>query len=151
MRLVAKRDGRTVKEFRFNEGPIYIGRHVHSNVFLPDRGVSRRHAAIFATHEGKWVVEDLDSANKTFLNGKEIHKAEIKTGDSLRVGSFLIEIGLEGDADVAKKRDIKEIRTQCGRRYPSDEESRHWSEEGNGQEVQWREAQEGKDRRTEVR
>jgi pSer/pThr/pTyr-binding forkhead associated (FHA) protein len=64
--------------------------------------VSRRHAAIFATHEGKWVVEDLDSANKTFLNGKEIHKAEIKTGDGLRVGSFLIEISLEGDADVTE-------------------------------------------------
>ncbi|MHC4566599.1 MAG: FHA domain-containing protein [Planctomycetota bacterium] len=102
MRLVAKQDGRTVKEFRFNKGPIYIGRHVHSHVFLPDRGVSRRHAAIFATHEGKWVVEDLDSANKTLLNGKEIHKAEIKTGDSLRVGSFLIEISLEGDADVTE-------------------------------------------------
>ncbi|MHC4074118.1 MAG: FHA domain-containing protein [Planctomycetota bacterium] len=102
MRLVAKRDGQTVKEFRFNKGPIYIGRHEHSQVFLPDRGVSRRHAAIFATQEGKWVVEDLDSANKTYLNGKEIHKAEIKTGDGLRIGSFLIEITLEGDADIAE-------------------------------------------------
>ena len=62
MRLILRKDGKAVKEFRFPKGPVYIGRHVHSQVFLPDREVSRQHAAIFATREGKWVVEDLESA-----------------------------------------------------------------------------------------
>jgi len=102
MRLVVKRNGQIVNEFRFDRGPVYIGRHAHSQVFLPDRAVSRQHAAIFATQDGKWVVEDLDSANKTYLNDKAIHKAEIKTGDSIRIGDFTIEINLEAGTDAEK-------------------------------------------------
>ncbi len=102
MRLVVKRNGETVNEFRFSKGPIHIGRHAHSHVFLPDRAVSRRHAVIFATQEGKWVVEDLDSANKTYLNKEAIDRAEIKTGDCLGIADFTIEITLEAGIDTDK-------------------------------------------------
>jgi len=102
MRLVVKRNSQIVNEFQFDRGPVYIGRHAHSQVFLPDRAVSRQHAAIFTTQEGKWVVEDLDSANKTYLNDKAIHKAEIKTGDCIRIADFTIEINLEADTDAEK-------------------------------------------------
>jgi hypothetical protein len=98
MRLILRREGKTVKEFRFTKGPIYIGRHVHSQVFLPDREVSRQHAAIFATRQGSWVVEDLESANGTYLNGRKIHQEQLKSGDGLRIGSFAIEISLEAGA-----------------------------------------------------
>ena len=40
MRLIVKKDGQTVNDFRFERGPVYIGRHEHSQVFLPDRVVS---------------------------------------------------------------------------------------------------------------
>jgi hypothetical protein len=102
MRLVVKRSGEIVNEFRFSKGPIHIGRHAHSHVFLPDRAVSRQHAVISATQEGKWVVEDLDSANKTYLNEEAIDKAEIKTGDCLHIADFTIEITLEADIDADK-------------------------------------------------
>jgi len=102
MRLVVKRNGQTVNEFRFDRGPVYIGRHAHSQVFLPDRAVSRQHAAIFMTQGAKWVVEDLDSANKTYLNDKAIHRAEIKTGDCIRIADFTVEINLEADTDAEK-------------------------------------------------
>jgi hypothetical protein len=102
MRLVVKRNGETVNEFRFSKGPIHIGRHAHSHVFLPDRAVSRQHAVISATQDGKWVVEDLDSANKTYLNKEAIDKAEIKTGDCLHIADFTIEITLEADIDADK-------------------------------------------------
>jgi adenylate cyclase len=95
MRLILRKDGKTIKEFRFTKGPIYIGRHVHSQVFLPDRDVSRQHAVIYATREGNWVVEDLESANGTYVNGKKIHQVQLKGGDGLRIGSFAIEISLE--------------------------------------------------------
>ncbi len=100
MRLVVRRNGQTVNELQFDRGPVYIGRHAHSQVFLHDRAVSRQHAAIFTTKDGKWVVEDIDSANKTYLNDKAIHKAGIKTGDSIRIGDFIIEIDLETKLDT---------------------------------------------------
>ena len=102
MRLVVKQDNRTAGEFRFTKGPIYIGRHTHSQVFLPDRAVSRQHAVIFSTQEGKWMVEDLDSANKTYLNDEAIHKTEIKTGDILHIIDYTIEINLEEETDTEK-------------------------------------------------
>jgi hypothetical protein len=100
MRLVVKQNGRTVNEYQFEKGPIYIGRHVHSQVFLQDRKVSRQHAVIFSSHDGKWMVEDLDSANKTYLNDEPIHKSEIKTGDVLNITDFAIEINLEDGVEV---------------------------------------------------
>ena len=102
MRLVVKQNDRTVNEFRFTKGPIYIGRHENSQVFLPDGAVSRQHAVIFNTQDGKWMVEDLDSANKTYLNDQAIHKVEIKTGDCLRVTDYTIEINLEDGAETEK-------------------------------------------------
>jgi pSer/pThr/pTyr-binding forkhead associated (FHA) protein len=102
MRLVVKQNDRNVNEFRFTKGPIYIGRREDSQVFLPDRAVSRQHAVIFSTQDGKWMVEDLDSANKTYLNDQAIHKVEIKTGDCIRITDYTIEINLEDSAETEK-------------------------------------------------
>jgi len=100
MRLVLKQKDGNVKEFQFTEGPISIGRAPNSSIFLPDRAVSKQHAIISTTDQGKWIVEDMDSANKTYLNGQAIHKAEIKTGDCLSITDFTIEINLEDEAEV---------------------------------------------------
>jgi hypothetical protein len=95
MRLVVKQGDRTVNELQFDKGPIYIGRHSNSQVFLPDKTVSRQHAVIYNTKEGQWVVEDLESANKTFLNDAEITKAEVKDGDVLKITDFSIEVSFK--------------------------------------------------------
>ena len=102
MRIVVKQKNGQTKEFQFTEGPISIGRAANSQIFLPDRSVSKQHAVISATSEGKWIVEDLESANKTYLNDEAIHKAEVKTGDCLRITDFTIEINLEDDTDEDK-------------------------------------------------
>jgi len=102
MRLVVKKNGNIVNEFSFDSGPVYIGRYKYNQVFLPDLSVSRQHAAIFTTLEGKWLVEDMDSANRTFLNGEEIQKSELKTGDVIRISDFTIEVELEASSIEAK-------------------------------------------------
>jgi pSer/pThr/pTyr-binding forkhead associated (FHA) protein len=98
MRLLVKQKDGHAKEYQFVEGPISIGRAADSQVFLPDTTVSKEHARIFVTEDGKWVLQDMDSANKTYLNGEPVHKAEIKTGDSLRITDFSIEVKLEDEA-----------------------------------------------------
>ena len=119
MRLVVRRNGQVVKEFQFGKGPVYIGRHPNSHVYLPDRAVSRQHAAIFATPDGKWTVQDLDSANKTYLNGREIHKTQIKTGDHLRIIDFDIDIDLETEAEEEEPVHLEDTLVPPARKTPS--------------------------------
>jgi len=98
MRLVVKRGDNLVNEARFTRGPIYIGRQIGSQIFLPDRAVSRQHTVLYTTTDGKWVAEDLDSANKTYLNKLAIHKTEIKNGDIITISDFQIEVHID-DSD----------------------------------------------------
>jgi len=100
MRLVLKQKDGETKEFQFAQGPINIGRAADSHVFLPDRTVSKKHALILCNDDGKWHVQDLDSANKTYLNGEAVRTSEIKTGDSIRITDFTIEVSVEDQPQV---------------------------------------------------
>jgi len=92
LRLVVRQGDRVINEFRFDAGPVRIGRHVASHVCLPDKSVSKQHAVIYCVEDAQWMAEDLDSANKTYLNNKPIHKAKIKAGDILRICDYNIEV-----------------------------------------------------------
>jgi hypothetical protein len=95
MRIVVKQKDGNTKQFQFTQGPVSIGRGANSHVFLPDKAVSRQHAVVHNTEDGKWVIEDLGSSNKTYLNDKPIDKAEVKHGDCLRIMDFIMEFVLE--------------------------------------------------------
>jgi len=112
MRLTVKQDDSTINEFQFSKGPVYIGRHANSQIYLGHRAVSRQHAVIFQTQDGKWMVEDLDSTNKTFLNDEAVHKSEIKTGDILRIVDFVVEVDLEQDKRTDKPINLEDTLTK---------------------------------------
>jgi pSer/pThr/pTyr-binding forkhead associated (FHA) protein len=100
MRLVVKQSNKVVSDLQFAGGPIHIGRSTESQLFLSHRLVSRHHAVIFKTTDGKWMIEDLDSPNKTFLNGAPIHKKTVKTGDLIKIADFFIEVNLDNHKKV---------------------------------------------------
>lgn len=61
-----------------------------------DAGVSRRHARIIA-HETGYLVEDLASANGTFLNGVRLQiqcPVPLHSGDELRLGMLVTRFEL---------------------------------------------------------
>ncbi len=111
MRLIVRADDGTTKEFEFSEGPISIGREGSNQIPLRNKAVSKQHAVIAITIDGKWMVEDLDSTNKTYLNDKAIHKAEIKTGDVLRITDFTMEIDLEESVETESKGQMEDTLT----------------------------------------
>lgn len=122
MRLVVKQKDGETKEFTFAQGPIRIGRAPDSHVFLPDCTVSKKHAMIAADGDGQWVVEDLDSSNKTYLNGEAIHKAPIKTGDAIRITEFDIEISIEDTPPPAHDAQFEDtLNLEAGLATPSHE------------------------------
>jgi len=103
MHLVVKQLGAHVKDLHFTRGPVYIGRQLESHVCLPDLAVSREHAVIYGADNTSWFAEDLNSANKTYLNKKAIHKSELKDGDVLQIANFTIEVQLGATSEKARQ------------------------------------------------
>ncbi len=108
MRLFISLGESSVNELKFDKGPIYVGRQMGSQVFLPDKAVSRQHAVFYTTKDGSWIIEDLGSSNKTYLNSQAIHKTELKHNDVVRVADFLIRVSLEDDEDQEKKIEMED-------------------------------------------
>jgi len=64
-----------------------IGRSPHSDLFLDDVTVSRHHARI-VRDESRFLVEDLNSLNGTYVNRKRIERHPLSDGDELQIGKF---------------------------------------------------------------
>jgi hypothetical protein len=73
-----------------------LGRHSTNDIPLPDRTVSKRHAAIGRVR-GQAVVKDLGSRNGTFVNGQKVEKAILSCGDRLKVGSVMLRFFQEDE------------------------------------------------------
>ncbi len=101
MRLIIKQDDRVINDFQFAEGPVTIGRQSSCKVVLANGMVSKKHAVISSDGGGSWFIEDMKSANGTYLNDKSIQKKELKTGDQIRISDFNIEIDLKDNSDTA--------------------------------------------------
>jgi len=63
-----------------------IGRTAKADFILDAPLVSRLHCRLTADQSGQLVVEDLDSQNGTFVNGRKVDRATLKAGDRLTVG-----------------------------------------------------------------
>lgn len=78
------------------------GKGIHPDIDLGpqggyDAGISRRHA-ILANRDGTYIIEDLGSANGTFVNGRRLAPqaaVQLRSGDELKCGTmvFRVEIG----------------------------------------------------------
>jgi len=68
---------------------IRIGRAVENDIVISSKRVSREHAAV--RREGRHVLlEDLNSANGTFLNDERVlGPAELKDGDQIAIGDVV--------------------------------------------------------------
>ncbi|MBX3250881.1 MAG: FHA domain-containing protein [Myxococcales bacterium] len=64
---------------------LVIGRSRDCDLTLKDPTVSGRHARL-TWQEGKILVEDLGSANGTFVGGRRVERALIRPGDDVRLG-----------------------------------------------------------------
>ena len=78
--------------FRLTPGGVKtIGRASGADFILDVALVSRVHCRLTAT-DGHVVVEDLSSTNGTFVNDKKVDRANLASGDRLRVGRVELTI-----------------------------------------------------------
>lgn len=90
--------------FEVSESPVLIGRN-SPDVPLMDNTISRRHAQLIR-QDGSWYIDDLNSANGTYVNGVKVARPmPIKLGDQIRCGTTLIVFGGARSAGIAGKPD----------------------------------------------
>lgn len=65
-------------------GTMVIGRQADSDIPVPAEEISRHHARLQVTADGV-LVEDMSSANGTFINDKRIQNGLLKPGEELRL------------------------------------------------------------------
>jgi len=75
-------------------GKTTIGRNSENDLVLDDADVSRFHAMIIG-QEGRYFIEDLNSANGTLLNGHRIQgRQPLNDQDKIRIADFIMEFGM---------------------------------------------------------
>ena len=81
---------------------IIAGRTVQCDLQLDDPSVSRRHCSL-SFDRGVLQIKDLESANGTFVNERQVREATARPGDLIRLGAAIIEI--RDPAGVAQRPD----------------------------------------------
>lgn len=90
------------RSFFLSQGENRIGSADTNDLVIAVRGVSRHHACL-RIGERRLEVENLESRNGTFVNGRRIRRTEVRPGDTLRLGPVELELDEidAGDAVLA--------------------------------------------------
>lgn len=85
-RLVVRRGPNPDHVYLLNNDTTIVGREPINDAMFPDPEVSRRHARII-NQDGDYFIEDLNSTNGTFINGRRISEiTRIAGGDIIDFG-----------------------------------------------------------------
>jgi len=89
LKLINKRDELpfNIEEYyTLNKDTTTIGRSSSNTLSIKDPYMSKRHATI-TNDRNQFFIEDLDSANGTFVNGEELlNPIRLENGDSIKIG-----------------------------------------------------------------
>ena len=81
-------------EYPIRRDRTVIGRSRDTDLLFDDETLSREHAAILYKN-GRFVLEDLSSANGCALNGNSVQSAELSHGDRIQLGRIVLQWVLE--------------------------------------------------------
>jgi two-component system, cell cycle response regulator len=91
--------------FKLQGDTFGLGRHPDNAICIDDDGISRHHARI-TLKDGQFWIEDLQSSNGTYLNGRRINSCQMTNGDTLHLGSkvcFRLSVTTEHEEQVLKQ------------------------------------------------
>jgi two-component system, cell cycle response regulator len=83
------------------ERPVTIGRESGCEVRLTDTSCSRRHVRVLSGGDGRVLLEDLGSANGTYVNGARVSQVLLSPGDGIGIGETLLRFLSEAELIAA--------------------------------------------------
>ncbi len=88
-RVIVATEGRTTQELPLKVGRVIIGRTSDNDLQVDSRFVSRHHCQIVTGVDGS-VIEDLNSTNGIFVQGKRVRRYNLNDGDIVVIGKHEI-------------------------------------------------------------
>ena len=110
MRIILKFNSTVLKELKIDQDEIIIGRDSGNDIQIDNVAVSREHARIIRG-PNYYLIEDLNSTNGTFVNGKKINKKFLQEVDEISIGKHSLQIVLEDPQAIMNERKLKGIDT----------------------------------------
>lgn len=89
-KMIVSIDGVVIKEVQLTKDRTTLGRRPYNDIVIDNLAVSGEHAVLQMT--GNEVhLEDLNSTNGTYINGKAVKKQLLQNNDTVEIGKYKIK------------------------------------------------------------
>lgn len=101
-KMIVSIDGAVIKEVQLTRERTTLGRRPYNDLVIDNLAVSGEHA-VFVLQGEDVVVEDLNSTNGTYINGKAVKQQKLENGDLIEIGKYKIRyVGPQHDPGYDK-------------------------------------------------
>jgi pSer/pThr/pTyr-binding forkhead associated (FHA) protein len=106
-KMIVSIDGVVIKEVQLTKDRTTLGRRPYNDIVIDNLAVSGEHAVLQMTGNDVYL-EDLNSTNGTYVNGKAVKKQLLQNSDTVEIGKYKIKyINEAGGAGFEKTMIIK--------------------------------------------
>jgi pSer/pThr/pTyr-binding forkhead associated (FHA) protein len=102
-KLFLKFEQSVLKEVTLAQSVVTIGRLPDNVIQIDNLAVSGHHAKVY-WDAGKYVVEDINSLNGTYVNDARVTRQALKDGDKVLIGKHSLEFKDEGFTQLSAQR-----------------------------------------------
>jgi pSer/pThr/pTyr-binding forkhead associated (FHA) protein len=94
-KMIVSIDGVVIKEVQLTKDRTTLGRRPYNDIVIDNLAVSGEHA-VMQMSGADVFLEDLNSTNGTYVNGKAIKKQQLQNGDTVEIGKYKIKFVHDG-------------------------------------------------------
>ena len=100
-KLVVSLDGVVIKEVQITKDKTTLGRRPYNDIVIDNLAVSGEHAVLQMVGADVFI-EDLNSTNGTYINGKAVKKQLLSHNDTVEIGKYKIKYVVDDGTDYEK-------------------------------------------------